>query len=72
MMYDGALQWHNHNWICEAEYVYKDYAHDAFEGLRINSRLIHDKMPGKPGWYKTWDMVPFFVGNHVNSVIFEP
>lgn len=43
-----------------------------FEGLRINSRLIHDKMPGKPGWYKTWDMVPFFVGNHVNSVIFEP
>lgn len=31
MMYDGALQWHNHNWICEAEYVYKDYAHDAFE-----------------------------------------
>lgn len=43
-----------------------------FEGLRINGRLIHDKMPGKPGWYKTWDMVPLFVGNHVNGVVFAP
>lgn len=33
MMYDGALQWNNHNWICEAEYVYKNYAHNAFEGV---------------------------------------
>lgn len=41
-----------------------------FEDLRINGKLIHDKMPGKPGWYKTWDMVPFFVGNHVKDVIF--
>lgn len=42
-----------------------------FEGLRINGRLIHDKMEGKPAWYKTWDMVPFFVGNHVSGITFK-
>lgn len=42
-----------------------------FESLRINSRLIHDKMQGKPGWYKTWDMMPAFVGNHVDGITFD-
>lgn len=41
-----------------------------FENLRINRRLIHDRMPGKPGYFHTWDMVPFFVGNHVSDVLF--
>ena len=40
MMYDGALQWHNHNWICEAEYVYKNYAHDAFDGVNALDAFV--------------------------------
>lgn len=40
MMYDGALQWHNQNWICEAEYVYKNYAHDAFEGVNALDAFV--------------------------------
>ncbi len=43
----------------------------TFEGLKINGRLIHDKMPGKPGWYSTADFVPAFVGNHVDGVVFK-
>jgi hypothetical protein len=43
----------------------------TFEGLKINGRHIHDKMPGKPGWYQTTDFVPVFVGNHVENVTFK-
>ncbi len=43
----------------------------TFEGLKINGRHIHDKMPGKPGWYQTTDFVPIFVGNHVENVTFK-
>ena len=43
----------------------------TFEGLKINGRLIYDKMPGKPGWYSTADFVPAFVGNHVDGVVFK-
>ncbi len=42
----------------------------TFEGLKINGRLIHDKMPGKPGWYQTADFVPIYVGNHVEGLKF--
>ncbi|MDO4171158.1 MAG: alginate lyase family protein, partial [Prevotellaceae bacterium] len=44
----------------------------TFEGLKINGTLIHDKMPGKPGWYKTSDFVPMFIGSHVSGVTFKP
>ena len=42
-----------------------------FENLKINGTTIHDKMPGKPGWYKTSDMAEFSVGEHVDNVVFE-
>ena len=43
----------------------------TFEGLKINGRLIHDKMTGKPAWHSTADYVPMYVGNHVKNVIFS-
>lgn len=43
----------------------------VFDNLRINGRHIHDKMKGKPGWYKTSDLMRCFVGNHVNKIIFR-
>ena len=43
----------------------------TFEGLKINGRAIYDGMPGKPGWYSTADMVPIFVGSHVENLIFK-
>jgi len=42
----------------------------SFEGLKINGRAIYDGMPGKPGWYATADMVPMFVGSHVEGLKF--
>ena len=42
-----------------------------FEGLRINGQLIYDKMPGKPGWYKTADIARFYVNDHVEGIVFE-
>ncbi len=43
----------------------------TFEGIKINGRLLHDKMPGKPAWYKTADYIPMYVGNHVENVVFS-
>lgn len=42
-----------------------------FENLMINGVRIYDKMPGKPGWYKTGDMARIFIGEHVRNVTFE-
>ncbi len=42
-----------------------------FDNLVINGEKIYDKMPGKPGWYKTADMARIFVGEHVEDVTFE-
>ena len=42
-----------------------------FENFRVNGRLITDDMPGKPKWYKTADMVNFFVGEHVEGITFN-
>ena len=42
-----------------------------FRDLRLNGRHIFDEMDGKPGWYKTSDMMHCFVGNHVKLVSFE-
>ena len=44
----------------------------TFEGLKINGRLLHDKMKSKPAWYATADFVPMYVGNHVENVVFNP
>jgi hypothetical protein len=41
-----------------------------FENLRINGEVISDDMPGKPAWYKTSDMARFFVGEHVENIVF--
>ena len=46
-------------------------SHVRFENLRINGQLITDTMPGKPKWYKTADMANFFVGEHVEDLIFS-
>lgn len=43
----------------------------VFENLRINGVLIWDDMAGKPGWYKTSDMAGFFVGEHVEGLLFK-
>lgn len=42
-----------------------------FKNLRINGKAINDKMQ-KPGWYKTSDYVPMFVGSHVKNITFDP
>lgn len=42
-----------------------------FENLVINGRKIYDKMPGKPGYYKTSDMCNFYLGEHVENVTFS-
>ena len=42
----------------------------SFEGLKINGRTISDDMSGKPRWYATGDMVPMFVGSHVEGLKF--
>lgn len=66
MMYDGALQWHNHNWICEAEYVYKNYAHGAFDAVNavdvfvcydqwLNARPSADKLLQKVSYLARFD-----------------
>ena len=43
----------------------------TFERFKINGRTIYDDMPGKPKWYSTADMVPMFVGSHVDNLIFN-
>ncbi|MDE5673732.1 MAG: endo-polygalacturonase, partial [Muribaculaceae bacterium] len=43
----------------------------TFDNLVINGEHIYDKMPGKPGWYKTADMAPMFIGEHVEDVVFK-
>ena len=43
----------------------------TFEGLKINGQAIYDKMPGKPGWYKTADMARFYVNDHVEGIQFH-
>ncbi|WP_257666303.1 glycosyl hydrolase family 28 protein [Parapedobacter tibetensis] len=42
----------------------------VFENLVINGTTIHDRMEGKPAWYKTADMAGFFVGEHVAGITF--
>ena len=41
-----------------------------FENLRINGHVIYDDMPEKLKWYKTADYANFFIGEHVEGVIF--
>ncbi|MCQ2095247.1 MAG: alginate lyase family protein [Bacteroidaceae bacterium] len=43
----------------------------VFRNLRLNGRVIHDAMPGKPGWYKTADMGGIFLNDHVEGIRFE-
>jgi hypothetical protein len=42
----------------------------VFENLKINGNLIYDKMPDKPGYYKTSDIARFYIGEHVYDVKF--
>ena len=42
----------------------------VFENLVVNGQVITDNMRGKPGWYKTSDMVRIFVGEHVEGITF--
>ncbi len=43
----------------------------VFENLKINGRVISDDMPGKPGFFKTGDLAGFFVGEHVENLVFR-
>lgn len=42
----------------------------TFENLTINGTVIYDDMPEKPKWFKTADMAGFFVGEHVDGIVF--
>lgn len=66
MMYDGALQWHNRTWMCEAEYVRKQYAHGAFDDVNaldafvcydqwLNNRTSTDKLLQKISYLARFD-----------------
>lgn len=43
----------------------------VFENLTINGVVIYDDMPNKPKWFKTSDMANFFVGEHVEGIVFS-
>jgi hypothetical protein len=43
----------------------------TFENLVINGIHISDTMPGKPAWYKSGDMARFYIGEHVENVMFK-
>lgn len=43
----------------------------VFENLKINGVVISDDMPNKPKWFKTSDMANFFVGEHVEGIVFS-
>ena len=43
----------------------------SFLELKINGRLLYDRMPDKPAWYSTADLVPMYIGNHVQKVVFK-
>lgn len=43
----------------------------TFDNLVINGQHIYDDMPEKPKWYKTSDMARFFIGEHVENVVFK-
>ena len=43
----------------------------TFENLVIDGVHIHDKMPGKPGWYKTSDMCRFLLGPYTENIVFK-
>lgn len=42
----------------------------VFENLKINGQYIWDEMPGKPGYFATSDVAGFYVGPHVEDIIF--
>jgi hypothetical protein len=42
----------------------------AFENLTINGTVISDTMR-KPGWFRTSDLAGFFVGEHVDGLVFR-
>jgi hypothetical protein len=50
----------------DAEHAIKDI---VFQNFTINGKLIADNMR-KPGWYKTWDMIPMHVNEHVTGLRF--
>lgn len=43
----------------------------TFDNLTLNGLRISDDMPGKPKWYKTPDFARFFIGEHVDNVVFK-
>lgn len=42
-----------------------------FDSLVIGGEHIHDKMPGKPSWYKTADMGRILISNYVDNIQFK-
>jgi hypothetical protein len=50
----------------DAEHAIKDV---VFQNFTVNGKLIADNMR-KPGWYKTWDMIPMHVNEHVTGLRF--
>ncbi len=51
MMYDGGAYYHAHGWHIEAEYLYKDYAHDAFKGVHSVDAFINYDIPLRKGFF---------------------
>lgn len=42
-----------------------------FDNLVVDGKHIHDKMPGKPGWYKTADMGRILISNYTDNIQFK-
>lgn len=42
----------------------------TFENLKVNGKIITDNMKDKPVFYKTGDMINFFIGEHVDGLRF--
>ncbi len=42
----------------------------VFEDLMMNGKLIWDRTPDKPAWFKTGDLANIFIGEHVNNITF--
>ena len=47
MMYDAGMYWHSKGWHVEAEYLYKHYAHDAFQAVHAFDSFISYDIPTK-------------------------
>ena len=49
MMYDAGMYWQSHGLHVEAEYLYKNYAHDAFKAVHAFDSFVSYDIPVRKG-----------------------